>query len=59
VVKTEQPSAKPPEAGGQIAATTRVHHFILQELYRHGGSLIELISLQQSRDDLVICRGSD
>ena len=26
-----------------------------EEVYRHGGSLIELISLQQSRDDLVVC----
>ena len=30
-----------------------------EEVYRHGGSLIELISLQQSRDDIVVCNQRD
>jgi hypothetical protein len=31
----------------------------LEEVFRHGGSLIELISLQQSRDDLIVCNRRD
>jgi hypothetical protein len=30
-----------------------------EDVYRQGGSLVELISLQQSRDNLLICKGQD